>query len=393
MINNLILGYFKCFEKLTLSLGKLTLLTGVNAAGKSSIIQSILLLHQTMIQNEYGNELLLNGDSVNLGSASDVIDEITGKNRLVIGLSDNKAKIEWVFSTQDRSKVTIELEKILYTDLHTSEQKEIYGIFSKPSLKNLIPFNPEQFPLLNPIVDIVFNVEYLSAERVGPKETYPLNTGISRKNVGIRGEYTPWFLNANQYDEVSSVLIIKDYPPNLIRQTEAWLNVFFPGTSFQINPIKSSNMVSLVIKTSKALEFHRPQNVGFGITQVFPIIVACLSSKAGDLLLIENPESHLHPSGQSLMGEFLSKCASSGVQVILESHSDHILNGIRKSVKNKIITPTSTIIHFFNKRDEENKLPQVISPRINEKGNLDQWPKGFFDQMEKDMEYFLGLGS
>jgi predicted ATPase len=393
MITNLILGYFKCFERLNLPLGKLTLLTGVNAAGKSSIIQSILLLHQTMIQNEYGTELLLNGDCVNLGSASDVIDEITGKNRLVIGLSDKKAKIEWVFSTQVRSKVTIELEKILYTDLHTSKQKEIYRIFPKTSLKNLIPFNSKQFPLLDSIANMIFNVKYLSAERVGPREIYQLNSGISRKNVGIRGEYTPWFLHENQDDAISSVLMVKNYPPTLIRQTEGWLNVFFPETSFQIIQIKSSNMVSLGIKTSKALEFHRPQNVGFGITQVFPIIVACLASKAGDLLLIENPESHLHPSGQSLMGEFLAKCASSDVQVIVESHSDHILNGIRKSVKNKIITPSSTIIHFFNKRDDENKFPQVISPRINEKGNLDQWPKGFFDQSEKDMEYFLGLES
>jgi predicted ATPase len=393
MITNLILGYFKCFEKLNLQLGKLTLLTGVNAAGKSSIIQSILLLHQTMVQNEYGKELLLNGDYVNLGSASDVIDEINGKNRLIIGLANENAKIEWIFSTQDRSKVVIEQEKINYTNFETYEEKEIYSNNISHNLRNLIPLKRNEYPLLESIVNIILDVEYLSAERVGPREIYPLNTGLSRKSVGIKGEYAPWFLNENRDQEVIPELLMPNYPPTLIRQCEAWLNVFFPETSFQINKVTSSNMVSLGIKTSKSLEFHRPQNVGFGITQVFPIIVACLASKPGDFLLLENPESHLHPSGQSLMGEFLARCSSSGIQLIVESHSDHILNGIRKSVKNRLLSQDATIIHFFNKRDDETNLSQVISPIINEKGNLDQWPIKFFDQMENDMEYFLGLGS
>ena len=123
---------------------------------------------------------------------------------------------------------------------------------------------------------------------------------------------------------------------------------------------------------------------------MFPILVAALSAREGDLLLIENPEVHLHPSGQAMMGEFLSRVASTGVQVIVESHSDHILNGIRKSVKLGTMCPEDVGIFFFQAPTETN--PQVVNPLIDTNGNLDYWPDGFFDQYDKDMSYFAGWG-
>jgi predicted ATPase len=131
-------------------------------------------------------------------------------------------------------------------------------------------------------------------------------------------------------------------------------------------------------------------NVGFGLTQVLPIIVAALASKEGDLLLIENPEVHLHPAGQSLMGQFLAEVAAAGVQVITESHSDHVLNGIRRAVKRRLIPAEHVALHFFRPRDEEGE--QVISPTIDPSGNIDRWPQGFFDQFDKDMNHFAGWG-
>lgn len=107
-------------------------------------------------------------------------------------------------------------------------------------------------------------------------------------------------------------------------------------------------------------------------------------------MLIENPEVHLHPAGQSLMGEFLSAAANAGVQIIVESHSDHILNGIRRSVKSKKINNEDVVLHYFQQRSSPN--PQVISPSLSEDGTIDQWPDGFFDQYEIDLNYFAGWG-
>src|SRR5438046_1441121 len=80
---------------------------------------------------------------------------------------------------------------------------------------------------------------------------------------------------------------------------------------------------------------YRPTNVGFGITYALPIVVSILSARPGSLVIIENPEAHLHPRGQVRMGELLSLASTAGIQVLIETHSDHVLNGIRLAVRAK----------------------------------------------------------
>lgn len=129
-------------------------------------------------------------------------------------------------------------------------------------------------------------------------------------------------------------------------------------------------------------------NVGFGLTQILPIIISCLTAKEGDLLIIENPEVHLHPKGQAMMGEFLAEVANTGVQIIIETHSDHVLNGIRRSVKSKGIDESKVAFYFFNNRAFNES--QIISPQIDENGRIDHWPNGFFDQFDKDISFLAG---
>ncbi len=88
------------------------------------------------------------------------------------------------------------------------------------------------------------------------------------------------------------------------------------------------------------------------------------------------------------MGQFLSTVAQSGVQVILETHSDHVLNGIRRAVKAGQIPAERIAIHFFQSRSDDGA--QVVSPVLDRTGNIDTWPDGFFDQFDKDMNYFAG---
>ena len=114
------------------------------------------------------------------------------------------------------------------------------------------------------------------------------------------------------------------------------------------------------------------------------------AANKGDLLLIENPEVHLHPAGQALMGQFLAEVAAAGVQVLVESHSDHILNGIRRAVKKGMLNVAKVSLHFFMPRGGD--VEQVTSPIMDEKGTIDCWPDGFFDQFDKDLNYFAGWG-
>jgi predicted ATPase len=144
----------------------------------------------------------------------------------------------------------------------------------------------------------------------------------------------------------------------------------------------------LGLRTADGANFHRPIHVGYGLTQVLPILVAALSTPKNGIILVENPEVHLHPAGQALMGQFLADVASAGIQVIMETHSDHVLNGVRRSVKRRSIAPHQVMVHFFRPRSTSE--PQVVSPALDSQGNLDSWPDGFFDQFDKDMNYFAG---
>ena len=105
---------------------------------------------------------------------------------------------------------------------------------------------------------------------------------------------------------------------------------------------------------------------------------------------MENPEIHLHPAGQALMGQFMADVARAGMQVLVETHSDHVLNGIRRSVKAGRLAADRVVIHFFRPRSEDRS--QVVSPAMDGSGNIDSWPEGFFDQFDKDASYFAGWG-
>ena len=94
------------------------------------------------------------------------------------------------------------------------------------------------------------------------------------------------------------------------------------------------------------------------------------------------------------MGEFLAEVATAGAQVIMETHSDHVLNGIRRAVKKRLLAADDAALHFFRPRghSEQERLPQVHSPILDSDGNIDSWPDGFFDQFDKDMKLLRRLG-
>jgi predicted ATPase len=129
-------------------------------------------------------------------------------------------------------------------------------------------------------------------------------------------------------------------------------------------------------------ELIRPANMGFGFSYALPILVAGLLVPETGVLIVENPEAHLHPAGQSRLGRFLARVAGSGAQVIVETHSDHVINGIRlAAVEDRVIDPNAVVMYFFS--DEPGNSPTAI--QLNGRGALSSWPKGFFDQIEEDL--------
>ena len=119
-----------------------------------------------------------------------------------------------------------------------------------------------------------------------------------------------------------------------------------------------------------------------------PIIVSGLIAEKGSLLIVENPEAHLHPSGQSRIGQFLAAIASTGVQVVIETHSEHVINGVRIAALKDFIANDKILINFLKK---ENGEIEINSIEVNELGDLNDFPEGFFDQVEQDLIKLIKL--
>lgn len=373
MLTRLDLQYFKCFELLRLPLGHLTLLSGANASGKSSVLQALVLLHQTMREHEWSARLMLNGEAIKLGTVSDVVDKIHGRRDLEIGVIDGKQTYSWTF-TGERSELSMAVGRVT-VDQVAIEQPE--------SLRHLL--SPETVASL---ANRLKNLTYITAERIGPREVYALEDRQIASVVGPVGEHAVSVLHWGRDESVLDGLVIQDVINKRLHQVEARMRMFFPGCGLEVQQVPKVNAVTLGLRTSDATDFHRPIHVGFGLTQVLPIVIAALSAAEEDILLIENPEVHLHPAGQALMGLFLAEVASAGVQVIVETHSDHVLNGIRRFVKSGRIHPEQVALHFFRPRSAD--MAQVVSPQMDASGNVDIWPDGFFDQFDKDMNHFAG---
>lgn len=376
MLDALHLSSFKCFETLDLPLGKLTVLSGINGGGKSSVIQSLVLLAQTLDEREWSKSLLLNGPSLTLGNASDVINQTTGRRQLGLGASTGGRKVVWTFSAQDRRAMALDLTAVEVNGASLDLSGPIRWLL------------PEAEAGACAIVQNLRCISWLSAERTGPRELLPLLDAQHHRQVGMRGELAAGLLYWRESDPVAARLLIEGEPPTLFHQVRARMRQFFPGCDLQVLPIEGASAVSLRLRSNAKSDFQRPQNVGFGLTQLFPVLVELLAASAGDVVIVENPEVHLHPKAQQDIGELLALVASCGVQVIVETHSDHVLNGVRLAVKGRgAVAPSEVEIHFFS-RDSDGASRRV-SPKIDADGRLDAWPDGFFDQFDQALAALL----
>ncbi|WP_348266520.1 DUF3696 domain-containing protein [Edaphobacter sp. DSM 109919] len=369
MLTNIRLRNFKVFREQSIDLAPLTLLAGLNGSGKSTLIQALAMLRQS---HDTGflqaGSWLLNGELVELGSGSDVLHDnpaLDGTMGLtlnaMIGAPVRNVEAGWSVSYDSKGDVL----------------RSTNSLFDQ-----IAP--PGTFSLFGP------GFQYLRADRLTPAVTYAKSQHAvaTRRFLGSRGEYAAHFLLEYGDVTIPSILTSESQPEHahrLLSQTVAWLQRFSPNVTLDIENIRSTDLVQLKYSyRTKGIgggggQF-RATNVGFGLSYCLPIVVACLSAHPGDLLLIENPEAHLHPDGQLAMGELVSRAAASGIQVIVETHSDHVLNGIRLAIKRKILSSQSAAFRFF--RRDESGASQVTNPSCDSNGMLSEWPNGFFTQWD-----------
>lgn len=182
-------------------------------------------------------------------------------------------------------------------------------------------------------------------------------------SVGALGENTVNILHHKGNDKVNETVLegyskmfgenIEELSLTIEDNTNYWINKIFQGAKIQVESIKGEDLLKLRINSDGKSSYFKPTNVGYGFSYSLPIIVTGLIAKPGEILIVENPEAHLHPYAQSILAKFLSLVSASGVQVLVETHSEHILNGFRIAVKNSIVSSKETnVLYFDNKNDE-----------------------------------------
>lgn len=359
MVSRIQIKNFKCLRDHEFELKPLTILAGANGSGKSSLIQAVLLLqacHEAATGDGIvGMEKVF---SHNIGAVSQLI-------------SQNFVDTQEAAISADIAQYPIGIHLTLGG---TKKQRmAVSGNVGK------IP--QDSFPIF----------QYLNAERLGPR----LNTGIgaSDKIISPDGQNAAYLVDLADQEEyvVSNDLRSGSEPMKFSYQVEKYLSAIMGNVKLYYEIDYNSAFVKTTIQTPAAEQPVTPPLTGFGYSYAFPIVVAgllcsctCFSNMT---LIVENPEAHLHPSAQSNMGKFLALLAGCGVQVIVETHSEHIIDGARLQLAHEKKTDCMRV-QFFSYDEQGTSVKQID---VNQKGELTSWPKGFFDQKQKDLRELLSM--
>lgn len=365
MIEQIALKNFKAFKSHTFPVRPLTLLSGLNGSGKSSLMQVLLMLRQSFDAGSLKqNTVILNGPFAHLGTAQDVLNESASDESVAVGVrfkDDSSIDCELTFSNAS----TRLAEAVISGEISDSN-----SLFSS-------------------------RFTFLSADRIIPQIHYGVPDQIVSGRLGVRGEWTVHYLYEHG---ASNISVLGAAHPSarshqLGHQVEAWMGEISPGVQIHLEPEFGLDLIGLsysFIARRDVSKRFRPTNVGFGVTYALPVVTAVLSSKPGDLILIDSPEAHLHPRGQGKMAEMFSLAAAAGVQVIVESHSDHVLNGIRLAVHDGIISPDQVALLYFRWDAQNNPLSTTtVRVLMDRNGRIEEWPEGFFDEFDRSLEALL----
>lgn len=373
MIKSIKLNNFKPIKDKTFHLSNLNVLLGMNGQGKSSFIQSLLLLRQSYDKLNKGM-LELNGPLVKIGVAKDTLYQYA-QSDLAIGLTvSSNDTLDMTFNYEADSDVLLikNFDKVVSNNFFANTRDE--GLFSNA-------------------------FQYLNAHRIEPKSLHSksLSTVTMENSLGTKGEYTVHYLETNGSQHIAFINCLhpnttissnnqneKFKDKRLIHQVNLWLSEISPDVNVKINSI-SSDFVQLEYEFyqptfGKTMPF-KPENVGFGISYALHVVTALLAARAGSLVIIESPESHIHPKGQAQLGKLIALVAQNDVQVIIETHSDHILNGIRVAVKEELISKDKATLFYFKKNVEDKEQFSAITDiKIDRNGTLSEEPNGLLDE-------------
>lgn len=387
-------GFKSIAEKCEIEISPLTILAGANSSGKSSIMQPLLMLKQTLEAPYDPGPLLIDGPNVKFTIfeqfLSSLSNEVNGKSFTVgiEGIDDDLSY--FVNSSYRKSKNQIEVMKMtvdqsLYPENFTLMPKmskdEIKKIAEPPSLSEdadvvrrsgcflrlASQHGYSVFNIVDILADHIYDTIHIPGLRGNPERVYKISS-VGKRYPGTFENYAAsvihlWQESADERlksatNSLNALSLTGDVSTNKIGDV---------GIEVKVGrlPLHSTNGTDLV----------NIADVGFGVSQVLPVIVALIAAKPGQLVYIEQPELHLHPNAQVALAQILADAAKRGVRVVAETHSSLLLLGIQILVAEGKLSPELVKLHWFSRNKEG--ITEVDSVDIDEAGRYGDWSVDF----------------
>ena len=290
-----------------------------------------------------------------------------------------------------RRAITARLEKS-----RTGIAKEIYRELGADQV--IGSFRIQRLAQLSRVMDSFFrfSVRYLGPLRADPRPLYPLQASANPTDVGPKGEQTAAVLHLNGKRPVATARVSSSSEEGfqvsgdrlpLLEAVREWLT--YLGVAEEIRIIERGKLGhELRVRASGSSEFQDLTNVGVGVSQVLPIVVSCLLAEPGSVLILEQPELHLHPAVQSRLADLFIAMSQLGKQVLIETHSEHIIERLRLRIAGDLTDRThrESSVYYL---ELSGGLSQVRSVKITPFGGIPDWPRGFFDQSQTASEQIV----
>lgn len=404
-------GYKSFYTEQSIEFRPLTILAGANSSGKSSIIQPLLLLKQTLDVSYDPGALLLSGANVKFTTFEQLLSKRKGKNQgnsFFIKFEDeNNQSLELVYRKIDKE---IEIDKMNYFDRASGVKRIFYKNMPEEEIKNNLKdqkllWNYEYFAKqadvkwsvkrdrcflyysleqegnieLRKELDILSHTQFLKEYlkqiihlpglRGNPERIYK-TTAVEKNFPGVFQDYFASIINDFQINNSDGIFAIG-------RSLEK-LGLTWKVEAKKISDTQIELMVArLPSHKGKSSDMVNIVDVGFGVSQVLPVIVALLIAAKGQMVYIEQPELHLHPKAQVNLAEIISESVKRGVLVVIETHSPILLLGIQTLVAEKKLSPDLVKLHWFTR--EKDGRTEISSVDIDENGSYGDWPEDFGD--------------
>jgi predicted ATPase len=407
---------FKSIVDESIEIRPLTVLAGANSSGKSSIMQPLLLVKQTLesvmdykvlkidgpnaVFTEAEQFLVKSGNgyrnfSITLNS-EDGYFRVTfsrKRKRLLKVVSNSHFSLSWAMDTMLRPSLSA--EKIY--ELMPSIVKEMFqdikelkfslkerAFFVVPTLVNddhgirLAYSGLLDTIFTSDASELILNCIHVPANRGNPERSYHV---VSAESSTFRGRFEDYTASVIKYWQ--------DINSTMLKRLESQLQTLNLANKVNINIISQTEAEIQVglLSISSRNSLISIADVGFGVSQVLPVLVALLVAQPGQLVYIEQPELHLHPRAQHKLAEFIAEAATRGVRVVIETHSDLLLLGIQTEIAKKKISNQDVIFHWFSRNDEG--LTEIQSVVPDEDGAYGGWPEDFAEVIMDAQNQYL----